>query len=149
MPLQACFLTIMLVEGDTNLSFIHSCNPAKWHTCGCKTNIFQTSRSGSLKYIGFTTAGVPLGGITGVNEAQISVALHQHYSKETSLQGHLPFVISEKILMEAENLTDALKILNDSHVNSSWAFVVADGKTKDGFIYESAPKSHGIKRLSE
>src|SRR5262249_40440139 len=31
----------------------------------------QTSLDGKLRYIGFTTAGVPIGGITGINEAQV------------------------------------------------------------------------------
>ena len=103
----------------------------------------------TLRYIGFGTAGVPLAGITGVNEAQISVALHQHYCFETNLKGHLPFVIGEEILRRARSLNEALEILRQFKVASSWAFVVADGKTRRAFIYETHPKAAGIRWLDE
>lgn len=93
-------------------------------------------REGSLKYIAFATAGVPFGGITGVNEAQVMVALHQHYSKSTSFSGQLPFAISERILMQAKNLQEARQILIDSRVAAAWAFVVSDGKTGESFLFE-------------
>ena len=103
----------------------------------------------TLRYIGFTTAGVPIAGITGVNEAQISVALHQHYCFETNLKGHLPFVIGEDILRRARNLEEALAILRNYKVASSWAFVVADGKKRRAFIYETHPKAAGVRWLDE
>jgi hypothetical protein len=103
----------------------------------------------TLRYIGFGTAGVPLAGITGVNEAQISVALHQHYCFETNLKGYLPFVIGEEILRNARSLNEALEILSRFKVASSWAFVVADGKTRRAFIYETHPKAAGIRWLDE
>ena len=103
----------------------------------------------TLRYIGFVTAGVPIAGITGVNEAQISVALHQHYCFETNLKGHLPFVIGEDILRRARTLNDALDILKSVKVASSWAFVVADGKTRKAFIYETHPKAAGIRWLDD
>ncbi len=103
----------------------------------------------TLRYIGFSTAGVPVAGITGVNEAQISVALHQHYCFETNLKGHLPFVIGEEILRRARSLNEALEILRNFKVASSWAFVVADGKTRKAFVYETHPKAAGIRWLNE
>lgn len=101
------------------------------------------------QYIGITSAGVPLAGISGINECGISVALHQHYCTETDWTGQLPFVISEKILREAEGLEQALQILKQSRLASSWAFVVADGKARDGFIYEATPKRCGVRWLSD
>lgn len=106
-----------------------------------------TEREGSLRYIGFTSAGVPIAGITGVNEAQISVALHQHYCKETSLRGTLPFVIAEEILSRARTLPEALDILEGASVASSWAFIVTDGKRRDAFVYETHPRARGLRRL--
>ncbi|NBX76441.1 MAG: hypothetical protein EBQ92_07790 [Proteobacteria bacterium] len=102
-----------------------------------------------LKTIGFTSAGVPLAGISGINEAGITVSLHQHYSVQTDWKGSLPFVISEKILLEADTLEKATQILKQSRLASSWAFVVADGKTQDGFIFEANPKGYGIRWLRD
>lgn len=104
-------------------------------------------REKALKYIAFATAGVPFGGITGVNEAQIMVALHQHYSRSTSLSGKLPFAISERILMEARDLKTAKEILKESKVAAAWAFVVSDGKSKSSFIYECDASTSDIEEL--
>lgn len=106
-------------------------------------------RNDSLRYLAFATAGVPFGGITGVNEAQIMVALHQHYSRSTSLSGQLPFAISERILMEAKTLKEAKAILLESKVAAAWAFVVSDGKTSESFLYECDATVCDIKELKE
>jgi hypothetical protein len=98
-----------------------------------------TEREGFLRYVGFTTAGVPMAGITGINEEKISVSLHQHYCIKTSLKGQLPFVIGEEILGRARTLKEAKEIILASEVSSSWAFVVCDGKSKEAFICESYP----------
>lgn len=106
-------------------------------------------RPNSLKVIGFTTAGVPISGITGINEAQISVSLHQHYCAETSLKGRLPYFIAEQVLFQAKSLEEALEILRRSKVASSWAFIVTDGKTRRGFVYESHPRAGGVRISSD
>jgi len=102
-----------------------------------------------FRFIGITSAGVPLGGISGVNEVGISVAIHQHYSIATNWKGSLPFVVAEKILNEADSLTGALSILNGASLASSWAFIVADGKTQDAFIYEAQPGKSGVRWLKD
>lgn len=108
-----------------------------------------TSPDKGFRYVGITSAGVPLGGISGINEEGISVAIHQHYSLQTNWKGTLPFVIAEKILNEADSLKKALDILNEASLASSWAFVVADGKTQDAFIFESNPEKKGIRWLAD
>lgn len=106
-------------------------------------------RNGYIPYIGFASAGVPLAGITGVNEAQISVSLHQHYCRETSIQGSLPFLIAEELLGTCRTLDEALSFLRRHRVSTSWAFVVTDGKVRDGFIHECHPVASGTRFLKE
>jgi hypothetical protein len=108
-----------------------------------------TKPKDGLSYIGFTSAGVPICGISGINEAQISMALHQHYCRESSFDGILPFIIGEKILKNARTLADAEEILKSSRVASSWAFIVTDGKSRQAFIYETHPRAGGFRRLRE
>jgi predicted choloylglycine hydrolase len=102
-----------------------------------------------FRYVGITSAGVPLAGISGVNEVGISVAIHQHYCLKTNWRGSLPFVVAEKILNEADNLETALGILREAQLASSWAFIVSDGKTQDAFIYEAQPEKYGVRWLKE
>lgn len=101
------------------------------------------------KYVGFTSAGVPLAGISGINEKGISIALHQHYCFETNLSGKLPFVAAEQLLNQAKNLNEALEILRKAELASSWAFIVADREARDGFIFESTPTQSGVRWLKD
>lgn len=105
--------------------------------------------SSGLKYIGFSSAGVPVAGISGINEKGIAIAIHQHYCLETNFSGTLPFDVSERVLNQAENIEQALEILKKAKLASSWAFIVADRQSKDGFIFEATPKSYGVRRLKE
>lgn len=105
-----------------------------------------TSVPGALRYIAFTTAGVPLGGITGINEDQIYVALHQHYSRRFSWKGRLPFAVAEEILMKARSVEQALEILRGAEIATAWAFVLADGKSRDMVIAEAQPGRVAVRR---
>jgi len=100
-----------------------------------------------LSYIAFTSAGVPTAGITGINEAQLTVSIHQHYSRKATISGELPFSIGERILRECRTLAEAETALSHARVSSSWAFLVSDGKARDGFLYEISPRGRGKKGL--
>lgn len=110
--------------------------------------IQMTERTGALRFIGITTAGAPFCGITGINEAQISVSLHQHYCREGNTRGTLPFLIGEEILAKARTLKEAREILKQWRVAASWAFLVADGKSRTAFIQERHPGATGTRELS-
>ncbi len=107
-----------------------------------------TEPTKGLRYIGFTTAGVPIGGITGINEAQISVALHQHYCSASNLNGMLPFLIAENVLENARTLDSAIEMVRSAQVTSSWAFVMTDGKSRQAVIVEKTPRNTGVRRLT-
>jgi len=112
--------------------------------------VLQSTRvSGAIPYLAFTTAGVPFGGITGVNAEQISVSLHQHYSRNVSLSGQLPFLIAEEILQCAKTLQEAKEIIASKRVATAWAFVLTDGKSKSGAIVETDAKIQAVRELGD
>lgn len=111
--------------------------------------IQMTQPKHGLRYIGFTTAGVPFCGITGVNEAQVSVSLHQHYGRRFSLLGIPPFVIAEEVLEKATDLDEARNIVARHPVSAAWAFLIGDGKTRDAVLIERSGRATGSLSLSE
>ncbi len=102
-----------------------------------------------LKFASFTSAGVPFGGITGINEAQVSVSLHQHYCKKTSFRGRLPFFIAEEVLGKARTIEEAIQMLDERRVATAWAFVLSDGKSRKAAVYECHPWAKGITWIDE
>lgn len=103
----------------------------------------------TIPYLAFTTAGVPFGGITGINQEQISVSLHQHYSRRFSLTGQLPFFIAEEILQRARSMKEAMALIESSKVASAWAFVLTDGKTREGVIVETDASHQAVRTLGD
>lgn len=106
-----------------------------------------TKKTNCIPHVDITTAGNPLSGISGINAEKIYVALHQHYHRAINFSGQLPFAIAEKILDEAKSLEDAKKILINQTTTSSWAFVVADGKSGSAFVCEKTPKCLSFRDL--
>lgn len=102
--------------------------------------------NGGLKYLGFTSAGIPFAGISGVNEAQVAVALHQHYTNRYSWDGELPFFIGEKVLRQARNIDEAIEVIAGCKVASAWAFLIADGKSQEAAVIEALPDRRGVRR---
>jgi hypothetical protein len=103
-----------------------------------------TEPPGRLKFVSFVSAGVPFGGITGINEAQVGVSLHQHYCKKTSFKGRLPFFIAEEVLGKARTIEEAIDHLDSCRVATAWAFVLTDGKSRRAAVYECHPKARGV-----
>ncbi len=90
-----------------------------------------------FRYVGFTTAGIPVGGITGINEHGISVALHQHYTCRVALAGVLPFVVGEAILKQARTLAEARRVIEKFQFSGGWGVVVVDGRANNAFVCEA------------
>jgi hypothetical protein len=106
-----------------------------------------TTPSSGMKYLSFTTAGVCVGGITGINESQVYIGLHQHFCGRSSLKGTLPFILAEKALAQASDLEEAIEVLTSQSVGNGWAFLVADGKKGTAALLERAPGCSGLVRL--
>ena len=107
-----------------------------------------TERTGArYRTLGFASAGVPLCGITGINEVGLTCALHQHYSMRSSLRGQLPFMVAEELLESCGTLEEARHFLEKRRVASAWAFVITGGKEQSGFVFEADAQGHGHRAL--
>lgn len=91
-------------------------------------------RPGWHKYVAFGTAGLIYpGGISGVNDAGISVALHQmsttEYDSTPSDRADIAPYVEQRILREAGTLDEAADLVKDSNHFAAWTFVCTDAKS--------------------
>ncbi|NIA69821.1 hypothetical protein HBA54_14550 [Pelagibius litoralis] len=91
--------------------------------------------AGWHKYAAFGTAGLIYpGGISGLNDAGISVSLHQLSTTQFEsgfLFGHgdiCPFV-QQRVLREAASVDEAVDLVKDSKHFAAWTILVSDAKT--------------------
>jgi hypothetical protein len=90
-----------------------------------------------LRYLSVTSAGIPLGGVTAMNEAGLTFAVHQHVAcLNVKLGGQPVGVIGDEVMRRAQTLKEA-RLLLDAHCpNSCWTYIVASGPEKAVLCYE-------------
>lgn len=117
-----------------------------WDLHPTLTILLPPEGSGELKHIAFGSHGAHLGGITGVNEAGISFAVHQNYTSYGSFSGVPMFYIGELVLREAKTLQQAEDILRRYRPAPLWTFVVTDLKTGEAMAVESSGKHFSVRK---
>jgi hypothetical protein len=94
------------------------------------------------RYAAFGTAGLLYpGGISGINDAGISVSLHQLSTTRYDLtprsgRADLAPFLQQRILREAGSLSDAIDIVRDAAHFAAWIIVCADAKTGAAMRFE-------------
>ena len=98
--------------------------------------IFHEPAEGQ-RYVSVSAAGVLLGGVTAMNEAGLTLTVHQHMMSTGARLGGLPVgVVGDMVMRNAETLEDAERIL-DAHAHiGCWTHLVADGKSRRVLCHE-------------
>jgi hypothetical protein len=110
-----------------------------------QTVVFSEPDDG-MKYLWVGAAGICLGGITGMNEAGLTLTVHQHlFTPEatlssprggTSVQRTPIGVVGDVILRKARTLDDAEAILRMHVPFGGWTYLITDGKTGEVLVWE-------------
>lgn len=86
-------------------------------------------------------AGIPLGGFTAMNEAGLSMVVHQHMFTDRTAFGGIPIcVVGDLIMRRAETLTDARKILAEHRPIGCWTYLIADAHRRELLCWEENPE---------
>ncbi|MFN7951117.1 MAG: C45 family peptidase [bacterium] len=99
--------------------------------------VFFYAPTGAQRYVSISAAGIHLGGITAMNEAGLTLAVHQHLSTVDVALGGLPVGIAgDSVMREARNLDDARRILDEHRPNGSWTYLVGSAREQAVLCYE-------------
>lgn len=105
--------------------------------------------SKELKHVSIGTHGLQFSGITGFNEAGITFAVHQNYTRLLSIKGvPMPFV-GELVLRQAHNLDEALEVIKNNRPGPLWTFVLSDLKTQEALTVEVSNTEFKVRKKSE
>lgn len=103
--------------------------------------------SSELKHISIGAHGIHFAGITGINEAGITFAVHQNYTKDASLDGIPMAYIGEIVLRNARTLDEALVILQKNRPASLWTFVLSNLQTHEAIAVEISQKHFSVRKM--
>ncbi len=102
-----------------------------------------------LRYVSIGAAGVLLGGVTAMNEAGLTLTVHQHmFTSRTKLGGMPAGVIGDRVMREARNLDEAEEILRAHRPIGCWTNLITDGKRREVLCWEENPERQVAMRFS-
>ena len=88
-------------------------------------------------YVSISSAGVPLGGITAMNQSGLTLAVHQHLGCLDFELGGMPVgLIGDQVMRHAHSLSEACAILDGHRPNGGWTYLVASATENAILCYE-------------
>lgn len=98
-----------------------------------------------LDYVSITSAGMIGGGITSMNSAGLTFAVHQHFPRELDLSGVPVGIAGDYAIRHAHTIEEAVAILKDFPPVAGWTYVMTEGDTGRAAVFEVAP---GLQNLT-
>jgi hypothetical protein len=96
-----------------------------------------------MRYVSVAAAGVLMGGITAMNEAGLSLTVHQHmFSDRTRLGGTPIGCIGDRIMRSARSIDEAEAILRREKPIGCWTYLITDGNRREMLCWEENPERH-------
>ncbi len=148
---MGCTSAIAHGEATVDGKLLHARN-FDYHGVDCwpRTSavIFHEPDEG-LRYVSIGAAGVLLGGVTAMNEAGLTLTVHQHMFTDRAALGGMPAgVIGDRIMREARSLDDAEAILRSQRPIGCWTNLITDGHRREVLCWEENPERHVALRYS-
>ena len=124
-----------------------------YHGVGCwpsnKAVLFHAPDRGQ-RFVSVASAGVALGGITAMNEAGLTLTVHQHmFTDRTKLGGTPIGIVGDEVMREARDLDEAERILGRHVPVGCWTYVVTDGNAREVLCWEENPERRRAFRFRE
>jgi hypothetical protein len=92
-----------------------------------------------MNYVGVGAAGILGGGITGMNAAGLTLAVHQHFVDDFDLDGIPVGYAGDQVMRRAHSIEEAVSILRSFPPVAGWSYVLTEGDTGRSAVYEVAP----------
>lgn len=93
-----------------------------------------------MRFVAVAAAGVGLGGITAMNEAGLTLTVHQHMFTDRAKLGGTPIgVVGDLVMRGARTLAEAARILASHTPIACWTYVVASAHERGVLCHEESP----------
>jgi len=115
-----------------------------YHGVSCwpstKAVLFHEPDEG-MKYVSVGAAGVAMGGVTAMNDAGLTLTVHQHmFTAQARLGGVAIGTIGDLVMRKAETLKDAERILREHRHIGCWTYLIGSEREQSVLCYEADPK---------
>lgn len=90
-----------------------------------------------LRYGFVTTRGADLPGVTGFNEAGLTVTAHTRFHRDVRYPGAAIADLSHEVLRRARTLDDAVAVAREVGASSTWALLVSSAAERSAVVIET------------
>jgi hypothetical protein len=97
---------------------------------------FHPADPNELSYMSFTSLGLHTAGITGTNEAGVTVGIHQNFVKAVSLKGTPILSITDHLVRNARSLAYTIDFLRRQKFGGSWNLVISSHRENSAVSVE-------------
>ncbi len=94
-----------------------------------------------LRYGFVTTRGADLPGVTGFNEAGITVTAHTRFHRDVRAVGTSIADLGHEVVRRSRTLDDAVSIVRELGSSSSWGFLVSSAEERSAVVIETSGKA--------
>ncbi|MCO5167971.1 MAG: C45 family peptidase [Planctomycetes bacterium] len=91
---------------------------------------------GGQRYGFVTTRGADAPGVTGFNEAGLTVTAHTRFHRDVRWSGAGVIDLTHDLVRRAETLADALKIARERPAQSTWGIIVSSARERSASVLE-------------
>jgi tetratricopeptide (TPR) repeat protein len=104
--------------------------------------------SDGQRYVSVGAAGIPLAGFTAMNQAGLTLAVHQHMFTHRTAFGGIPIgPTGDRIMRHAESLEDARRILGEQRPIGCWTYFIACGRSRRVLCWEEDPRRRAAREI--
>jgi hypothetical protein len=142
-----CTSAIAWGDATSDGKLLHARN-LDYHGVDCwpsTTAVIFHEPDDGLRYVSVGAAGVVMGGVTAMNEAGLTLTVHQHmFTAETQLGGMPVGCVGDRIMREARSLDDAEAILRQQRPIGCWTYLITDGPRREVLCWEENPERNVV-----
>jgi tetratricopeptide (TPR) repeat protein len=91
---------------------------------------------GRIASITLSADGLPLPGLTSINEEGIAVSLHVLFTRRVSLSGEPALSIVSELISTCRSISEVRSLLSGKKTSGGWGILVTDGKTSECSVFE-------------
>lgn len=140
LPLLGCSSALALAESTHGAGLLHGRNldymgVGYWDA---EPALLFYQPDQGMPYASVSAAGIPFGGITAMNQAGLTLAVHQHLSCLNVRRGGVPIGIAgDAVMRQGESLADAVKLLEAHPPTACWTYLIASAQEQAVLCYET------------
>ena len=112
------------------------------------TVFYYEPSDGSQRYMTVASAGVAAPGVMGYNDAGIYLAVHTVPTTDVSTKGMPVFAVGEQVLRHAQNLDEAVSLIQLAKPEAGWSYLIVSAQEKKGAVVDMSNSKKAV-RMAE